>query len=241
MQLFDEPTAHLDIPLREQLLELLARQRRDAGAAGLYATHDTTEALALADRVALMRDGRIVQVGLPRDVYDAPVDAWAARLTGPAAEVEVRIVAPCGDGRVELDVAGGRAVVEVVAGGDSGPATDARPGDRWRVVVRPDWAALGGALPGRVSHVAFHGTHTDVRLATDAGEVAVRARSDRRACVSAKPSGGPSIGSAPWSPSAVVRTAAGREPSLEVVSHELGQSRWPSTWRMAWISPMWNQ
>ena len=174
VQLFDEPTAHLDIPLREQLLELLARQRRDAGAAGLYATHDTTEALALADRVALMRDGRIVQVGLPRDVYDAPVDAWAARLTGPAAEVEVRIVAPCGDGRVELDVAGGRAVVEVVAGGDSGPATDARPGDRWRVVVRPDWAALGGTLPGRVSHVAFHGTHTDVRLATDAGEVAVR-------------------------------------------------------------------
>ena len=55
------------------------------GAAALYATHDAEEALGLADRVALLNGGTLVQVGTPQEVYDRPVDLWAARLTGPTS------------------------------------------------------------------------------------------------------------------------------------------------------------
>ena len=57
-------------------------QQRDTGAA-VYATHDAEEALGLADRVALLCDGELLQVGTPQQVYDEPADLFAARLTGP--------------------------------------------------------------------------------------------------------------------------------------------------------------
>jgi ABC-type Fe3+/spermidine/putrescine transport system ATPase subunit len=86
--LFDEPTAHLDTHVRAVFLDALAERRRESGAGALYATHDAEEALALADRVALLRDGRVVQVGSPRQVYEEPVDLFAARLTGPASVLD---------------------------------------------------------------------------------------------------------------------------------------------------------
>jgi ABC-type Fe3+/spermidine/putrescine transport system ATPase subunit len=94
--LFDEPTAHLDTHVRAVFLEELVVRQRDSGAAAVYATHDAEEALGLADRVALLRDGRLVQVGTPRQVYDEPADLFAARLTGPASVID----APDGNGRV---------------------------------------------------------------------------------------------------------------------------------------------
>ncbi|MDP9444328.1 MAG: ABC transporter ATP-binding protein [Actinomycetota bacterium] len=83
--LFDEPTAHLDTHVRGLFLEELESRRRASGAAAVYATHDAEEALGLADRVALLAAGRLVQVGTPTEVYAQPVDLWAARLTGPAS------------------------------------------------------------------------------------------------------------------------------------------------------------
>jgi ABC-type sugar transport system ATPase subunit len=88
LYLFDEPTAHLDTHLRGLFLEELAERRREQGAAAVYATHDAQEALGLADRVALLHDGRLLQVGTPVEVYERPVDAFAARLTGPASVID---------------------------------------------------------------------------------------------------------------------------------------------------------
>lgn len=85
LYLFDEPTAHLDAQVRDVFLAELAARRRESGAAALYATHDAAEALALADRVALLIGGRLVQVGSPQQVYAEPVSLAAARLTGPAS------------------------------------------------------------------------------------------------------------------------------------------------------------
>jgi iron(III) transport system ATP-binding protein len=85
LYLFDEPTAHLDTHVRGVFLEELAARQRDSGAAAIYATHDAEEALGMADRVALLAGGRLVQVGTPREVYEQPVDEWAARLTGVAS------------------------------------------------------------------------------------------------------------------------------------------------------------
>jgi ABC-type Fe3+/spermidine/putrescine transport system ATPase subunit len=83
--LFDEPTAHLDPHLRGVVLDEIARRRQALGAAAVYATHDATEALAVADLVAVLRAGRVVQVGTPGEVYERPVDLDVARLTGPVS------------------------------------------------------------------------------------------------------------------------------------------------------------
>ncbi len=84
LYLFDEPTAHLDRHVRGVFLDELVARRSATGAAALYATHDAEEALGLADRVALLNGGALVQIGTPQEVYDRPVDQWVARLTGPA-------------------------------------------------------------------------------------------------------------------------------------------------------------
>jgi ABC-type Fe3+/spermidine/putrescine transport system ATPase subunit len=83
--LLDEPTAHLDGVTRQAVEEVVAAGLRGRGAAAMYATHDPGEALGAADRVVLLRGGRVVQQGSPAEVYERPVDDWAARLTGPAS------------------------------------------------------------------------------------------------------------------------------------------------------------
>jgi len=96
--LLDEPTAHLDTVLKADLQSELAHRMRADGAAAIHATHDVEEALAVADRVALMRDGEVVQVDRPDDVYARPVDEWAAHLTGPASFIEGEVAAVGADG-----------------------------------------------------------------------------------------------------------------------------------------------
>ncbi len=87
LYLLDEPTAHLDLATRGVAEAEITRLRAERGAAALYATHDPAEALGTADRVALMRAGRIVQTGDPVEVYQQPIDEWAARMTGPVSIV----------------------------------------------------------------------------------------------------------------------------------------------------------
>ena len=96
--LLDEPTAHLDTVLKAELQAELATRMHADGAAAIHATHDVEEALAVADRVVLLRDGAVVQVDRPRDIYARPVDEWAARLTGPASFIDGAVEAQGADG-----------------------------------------------------------------------------------------------------------------------------------------------
>jgi iron(III) transport system ATP-binding protein len=80
--LLDEPFSSLDATLRAGLRREVELILRDAGATAIIVTHDQEEALTLADRLALMRDGRIVQVGAPEDVYAQPAERWAAQFVG---------------------------------------------------------------------------------------------------------------------------------------------------------------
>jgi ABC-type Fe3+/spermidine/putrescine transport system ATPase subunit len=164
LYLFDEPTAHLDAALRSALQEELSERRRETGAGALYATHDAAEALAVADRVALLRDGRVVQTGSPVEIYDRPLDLWAARLTGAAAVLEVEV------GRADPPC------VELTFGGTTVEATaeSVLPPGPALALIRPEWAGLGGRLPGLVRRAWYRGPHTDYRLETPAGEVVVR-------------------------------------------------------------------
>lgn len=157
--LLDEPTAHLDAPLRTTLLELIDEHRRRLEAATLYATHDATEALAVADRVVLLRSGEVVQIGTPRHVYEEPVDRWAAEMTGPVSELLVGI-ATVSETRIRLALPAGGHEVQSSGMGDV-------------PLVRPEWATLPGPLDGKVQHIAYRGARTEYRLETGAGRVLV--------------------------------------------------------------------
>jgi iron(III) transport system ATP-binding protein len=109
--LLDEPWSSIDPLLRDAMRDELARILRAAGTTVLLVTHDQEEALALADRVALMRDGRVVQVGAPEDVYHRPADRWAAEFVGPANWVDGALVRP-ELVLLEADPAGDAEVVE---------------------------------------------------------------------------------------------------------------------------------
>jgi iron(III) transport system ATP-binding protein len=132
--LLDEPFASLDAGLRARLRAEVAGILRAAGASAVLVTHDQAEALSLADRVAVMRDGRIEQVGSPDDVYLRPRSRWVAEFVGEAdvvPGVAAGGVVDCELGRFEAGP------------GLSGPV---------EVVLRPEHVALerAGAVNGHV-------------------------------------------------------------------------------------------
>ena len=173
--LFDEPTAHLDASLRAQILMEVARRRAADGAAAIYATHDAAEALAIADRVAVLHSGAMAQAGPPAEVYAGPADLAVARLTGPVSVLDAPVSAAAG-GLYSIEVGQARATVP----GGSAPGAD--PNSAPAILVRPDWARLdGGDLPGVVGEVRFAGPHTDYHVATPAGPLLIREAGPPRA------------------------------------------------------------
>ena len=180
--LFDEPTANLDAALKAAFQAEIRRQQARTGAAALYVTHDPGEAFGVADRVAVLRHGRLVQVGSPIEVYRQPADSWVAGLTGPGTVLEARVQ--------RADPATYRAVL-LLAGTQVSASYSAAPGPRpvdgstVRVLLRPEWLRLEpGAdqgLPARVAAVRFQGPHTDYELESPAGALTLRAPGPPRA------------------------------------------------------------
>jgi iron(III) transport system ATP-binding protein len=169
--LLDEPTAHLDGALKAELQSELATRLHADGAAAVHATHEVEEALAIADRVALLREGRVVQDGPPEAVYAAPVDAWAAVLTGPASFVDATALRSAMRG----DPAEGLPSHLVGEGSGDGSAADLLEGPAGRFMLRPEWLSFDGPLPGRVVEVRYRGSHTDHVIDTAAGQLLLRA------------------------------------------------------------------
>jgi ABC-type Fe3+/spermidine/putrescine transport system ATPase subunit len=128
--LLDEPLGALDRKLREELQRELRRIHQSLGITFIYVTHDQEEAFGLADRLAVMRDGRFVQIGDPGSVYDKPANAWVAAFLGGANSVPVRLA---GDGALAADF--GR-----LTAGYVDPAL--APGDRAIAVVRPEATSI---------------------------------------------------------------------------------------------------
>jgi tungstate transport system ATP-binding protein len=123
----DEPAANLDAMARTALIEDLEHVARDGRHATVLATHDRADAFSLADRVIVLRDGRVVQSGCPEDLFENPVDPFIAAVTG--AELSFRAsVTSSHDGLLVVRVD----ETELLAAGS------AAPGDRVRVVYRPE-------------------------------------------------------------------------------------------------------
>lgn len=145
--LMDEPFSNLDPALRRSLRDEIRTILTQLGTTAVIVTHDTDDALAMASRVAILRDGRIVQHGQPGEVYHKPNDGYCARLFGPANRVErdgqpPRWVRP-EDMVLSLEPQNGASRVEVVTAWDAGrrrevsvtPAGESQGGrdERWLV------------------------------------------------------------------------------------------------------------
>ena len=141
--LLDEPFGSLDAALRAELRLEIATVLRQSGATAVLVTHDQDEALSMADLVAVMRDGRIVQLGAPDDVYCRPADLWVAGFVGRANVIGGEMVGP---GKVACALG----ILEAVGGRPSGPV---------RLAVRPEQLRLvsDGAGDGRVEHRQYFG------------------------------------------------------------------------------------
>jgi spermidine/putrescine transport system ATP-binding protein len=157
--LLDEPLAALDRKLREDMQVELRRLQSELALTFVYVTHDQEEALGMSDRLAVMNEGKLVQLGVPADVYDDPASLWIASFVGASNRLEGTVTA-AGD-EVALDTPD----VRVVAGRVHG---DLRPGASAVAVVRPEHVgiAAGGSgeagvnqLRARVFEVLNVGSH----------------------------------------------------------------------------------
>jgi iron(III) transport system ATP-binding protein len=101
--LLDEPLSNLDAKLRLRLRDDLRRILKETGMTALYVTHDQAEAVVLGDRIGVMRDGKLLQIGAPDDIYNRPADLFVANFTGATNELVGTLVARNGAfGTVEL-------------------------------------------------------------------------------------------------------------------------------------------
>jgi len=161
--LLDEPLSALDARLRLSLRREIQSVQRELGVTTVYVTHDQEEALAISDRIAVMRQGRVQQVGTPEEVYRQPANLFVAGFIGQANLVSGTVAAGDG-GAAELDTPLGR-----FRGAAAGrpPA----PGERRVLFFRPEAVlpaagrpAAGGIVRGRVVRSEFLGTQVQTEV-----------------------------------------------------------------------------
>ncbi|HYI22004.1 MAG TPA: ABC transporter ATP-binding protein [Candidatus Limnocylindrales bacterium] len=159
--LLDEPLSALDVLVRTRLRDEIRRVQQEVGTTTIYVTHDQSEALAIADRVAVMNHGRVEQVGPPRRIYGQPQTEFAASFVGNRNAIEVEVHG----GRVSLG-----ALFDVPAPAEANGRVMSYFAPE-SVQVRPaPRAGSGGATkaqPATVTTIGFHGALTRLQLATE--------------------------------------------------------------------------
>ena len=143
--MFDEPLGALDRALKDYLLKELRGILHESGVPAIYVTHDQEEAFAIADRVVLLHDGRIVQAGTPVDVFAHPASKWVANFLGLGNVLDGKWLR---SGQVETKLG----VLEVNC------ETETKSGESVALLIRPERVKLkrdGTGLNGRVADVIF--------------------------------------------------------------------------------------
>ena len=164
--LFDEPLSNLDAMLRVQMRQELSNLHHDLAATMIYVTHDQVEAMTMADRIAVLDQGRIMQVGAPLDLYEHPANRFVAAFIGSPSmnflPVRAQSTTPTA---ITLDLGGTNITL---------PRLNATACTE--LGIRPEHATLdpGGTLPGHVRLVERLGNQTHVHLDTPAGPVTVQ-------------------------------------------------------------------
>jgi spermidine/putrescine transport system ATP-binding protein len=155
--LLDEPLGALDLKLRQAMQIELKRIQREVGITFIYVTHDQEEALTMSDRIAVMNEGRVEQIGPPQEIYHSPSSVFVANFIGVANLIPA----------IVQDTTGGATTV-VLAGSHRVPVPQGvarvRPGASATVMVRPERLRLSqadggeaGGVPVTVEHAVFQG------------------------------------------------------------------------------------
>jgi putative spermidine/putrescine transport system ATP-binding protein len=153
--LLDEPLSNLDAKLREEVRIEIRELQRQLGLTTIMVTHDQEEALTVADRLVVMAEGEIRQVGSQRDLYERPADPFVAAFVGRSTFLNGRVTAPG-----QFETAGG---LRLQCRGGEAPGAAA-------LVLRPERLSLGGAngmdncVPGSVEFVSYLGAVLDVHV-----------------------------------------------------------------------------
>ena len=160
--LLDEPLSALDFKLRKEMQIELKRLQSETGITFVFVTHDQEEALTMSDRVAVMNEGRILQIGSPREIYERPAERFVANFIGESNFLEGTL-----SGTTLTQKAGGKVEVEVPEGVSDGTVS---------VLVRPEHASVraGTAGPGEIAatveNVVYSGDMTALHLRLNSGE-----------------------------------------------------------------------
>ncbi len=177
--LLDEPLSALDFKLRKEMQVELKRLQSETGITFIFVTHDQEEALAMSDRVAVMRDGLILQVGDPSEIYDRPAKRFVADFIGDINILRGSVVSSQGDkARVRL---------ETGYEGDAGlpPGADDL-GDAVSVAIRPEQLsfvddAVAADLSGSIQHISYFGSGFDYEIRIPSGETVTLQQQNRGA------------------------------------------------------------
>ncbi|SDL02501.1 carbohydrate ABC transporter ATP-binding protein, CUT1 family (TC 3.A.1.1.-) [Modicisalibacter muralis] len=184
--LFDEPLSNLDAKLRVEMRTEIKKLHQRLGTTIVYVTHDQIEAMTLADRIAVMRDGRILQLGTPEEVYNDPVDMFVAGFMGSPSMNFVPAMLDAGPNGYRLSIAtpGEEPLVLAWSTQRITPALAEHQGREVILGVRPEHfseederlgeRAEGTLFSARVSVAEPTGADTLLRVALGNGEVTVR-------------------------------------------------------------------
>ncbi|MGO4690165.1 ABC transporter ATP-binding protein [Glaciibacter sp. 2TAF33] len=161
--LLDEPLGALDLRMRRAMQVFLKQVQHQLAITFVYVTHDQEEAFAMSDRVGLMNDGQLEQVGAPTEIYRRPATRFAAGFVGESNTLTAQATA-AEEGRYHLEIDGVGSGYVAGAPGESGTVT---------AILRPESVSLGDgdrdgdddfAVTGMVQDVAFLGARTSVRV-----------------------------------------------------------------------------
>jgi iron(III) transport system ATP-binding protein len=154
--LLDEPLGQLDAKVRNEIRYEMRRMAKDLNLTAIHVTHDQAEAMSISDRIAVMKKGKIVQVGTPQELYMKPKNLFVANFIGESNFLEVSVAAVNGD-ELEMELRGGAKVKAVGKG--------AAEGERAILSIRPeifvverDESKKANLLRGRVEKITFEGT-----------------------------------------------------------------------------------
>lgn len=175
--LLDEPLSSLDLKLRVQMREEIRGLQKRLNKTTIFVTHDQTEALAMSDRIAVLSDGHIEQIGTPREIYEAPKTRFVAEFIGSANSLTVVAVEHSGDDPVITSACGLRLALPAGTSAAPGSLLFVRP-ERIRFAFESE-AGAPNVIAARILDESYFGDDIEYRIETENGTcLRMRDRSD---------------------------------------------------------------
>lgn len=169
--LFDEPLSNLDAKLREHMRDELRSLQKRLGITSLYVTHDQSEAMAISDKVVIMKDGNIMQIGSPQEIYEFPASRFVANFIGKANFI------PCVYRGMDGDYAVVALADTIYKVPSPGAMSGIEAGGECVLSVRPESVRIlkadQGGITGEVTRAVYYGAKVEYEIKIGSGPVIV--------------------------------------------------------------------